>query len=1153
MKRNATLILLVATVFFHLNAKAYAQGITIKVTDVTIDKVFAMIQKQTNFVFVYSGKQLAGTKKVSVNVVNEKLEKVMEVVMDGQPLKYEIDKEYVIIKQKAAAGDLALNKLPGELTGKVTNEKGEPVAGATVTVKNSNNYAVTDVNGKFTLKGVDPKAELVISSVSFATKTVQLAGEETISIKMSVSATTIETVVITGSSGYQILDRKQHPGAFDVIDNKLLNRSVGTNILDRIRDLTPGVLFDKRDGISDPLLIRGRNSIGSNVAPLVVLDNFPYQGDIQNINPNDIETVTILKDASAVSIWGARAGNGVIVITTKKGKGGKPQISVNSILSLQERPDLYKQKVISSEEFITYERNLYTLGAYNSIIRNRTNPAPLTPVIELLEKVKAGSISSDQAEMEINKYKSINYRDDLTNYFYRTGVGSQSSASISGSSGINSYYLGIGWDNMNSTNINSSSDRVSILANNTFRASKTVNIDLGVSYTKNLAENGNVGTTINSGAGKLLYPYADLVDNNGNALVLVKNYRTTFVDTVRRGSVLDWKYKPKDEIDGLENKNNVSDFLVNAAVRMQFLEYINLEVRYQFENQNTSNNSLARLNNFSTRDLINRYVQPTSILKYPIPIGDILTVGNSELISHQGRVSVSGIKAIGKHTLNSIIGFEINSAKLYSNSFRFYGYQPDGSSITSNIDFLNRYSLLLTPNIKNPIPNLQDINETNSRFISYFANLLYQYDSRYSLNVSARKDEANILGVETNSRAVPLWSIGGSWQINNEKFYNLDLFPVVRLRATYGYSGNLNSNVSAKPIIVVSQSSNEFGFTTASLQSPPIQDLRWEKNGRLNLGLDFSLKKELLTGSVEVYFSNNKDLISLAPVDPTLGLSTRSILRNSASMRGKGVEVSLTSNNITLKDFNWSTTVNFSYAYTKVTKLLYPAPTTAAEYLGGGLNALVGKPLFSWYSYRWAGLNPENGDPRGYVGKDISSNYTDLQNVSPDELVYNGVVSPPYFGAIRNNITWKGLSISFNITGRFGYFFRRNSISYSGLFSTWTGHGDYSFRWEKEGDEKNTNVPSFRYPNNASRDAFYQNSEILIERGDHVRLEDIRFGYMLGKPMLSKTPFQQVKLLIYLSSLNAIIWKANDKDIDPNFVSGPFPGRNIAIGVNLGF
>lgn len=1153
MKRNATLILLVATVFFHLNAKAYAQGITIKVTDVTIDKVFSMIQKQTSFVFVYSGKQLAGTKKVSVNVVNEKLEKVMEVVMDGQPLKYEIDKEYVIIKQKAAAGEIALNKLPGELTGKVTNEKGEPVAGATVTVKNSNIYAVTDANGNFTLKGVDPKAELVISSVSFATKTVQLAGEENISIKMSVSATTIETVVVKGSTGYQAIDRKQHPGSFDIIDNKLLNRSLGPNILERIKDLTPGVLFDNRSGVTDPIIIRGRNSIGSSIAPLIVLDNFPYQGDIQNINPNDVESITILKDAAAASIWGARAGNGVIVIATKRGKGGRPQINLNSTVSFLERPDLYYQKNITSEDYIQFEQNLYSLGVYNSIIRNRNNPGPLTPVIELLEKVKNGVITSEQGQDAINKLKAVDYRDDLKNYFYRTGVGNQNSASISGATGINSYYLGFGWDNMNSTNVGSSNGRISINANNTFRATKNLSIDLGVTYTRITSEFGNVGSAINSGAGKSLYPYADLVDPEGNAQVLVKNYRSTFIDTVRSGNLLDWKYRPYDEIHSLENRNKTSDFLINAALKFQILNLINFEIRYQFENQKASNRSLSRLENFTTRDLINRYFQPNSLLKFPIPIGDMLTLNNSELLSHQGRVSANINKTMGRHSLNSLVGLEINAAQYISDVFRFYGYQAEGSTVTTNMDFFNRYSLLLTPNVKSSIPNLQDISESNSRFVSYFANLAYQYEGRYSLYASARKDAANILGVQTNNRTVPLWSIGVGWDLSKEKFYNFSVIPEIRLRATYGYSGNFNSNVSAKPIIVISQASNEFGLTTAMLQSPPIQDLRWERNGRLNIGADFSSKNQIVSGSIEVYYSNNKDLISPAPVDPTLGLSSRTILRNVASMKGKGIEINLNTKNISTKKFNWQTTFNFSYAFTKVTKLYTPSPTAAFEYLGGGANAIIGQPLYTWYSYKWAGLDPTNGDPRGFIGKDISTDYGAIQQLSPDELRYHGVATPPYFGSLRNAFNWKGIGLSLNISGRFGYYFRNSSISYSSLFNTWNGHGDYSNRWVEEGDEKKTNVPSFKYPISGARDAFYLNSEVLIARGDHIRLEDIRLSYSLDKEVLKGLPFQQARLILYISNLNVIMWRANADKVDPNFISGPLIGRNVALGVNLSF
>jgi len=296
-----------------------------------------------------------------------------------------------------------------------------------------------------------------------------------------------------------------------------------------------------------------------------------------------------------------------------------------------------------------------------------------------------------------------------------------------------------------------------------------------------------------------------------------------------------------------------------------------------------------------------------------------------------------------------------------------------------------------------------------------------------------------------------------------------------------------------------------------------------------------------------------------APVDPTLGVTSSGfsyVYANVASIKAHGYDIQLTTQNIIGK-FNWNTNIIVSYNKNTVSEYLMPVPTKADDYIRAAtaITPVVGMAMNNMYSYQWAGLDPQTGDPIGYYGKDKSTDYRKIiDNTSRDSLVYHGLIQPPYFGAIRNTINWKNLSLSFNISYKFGYYFRAASISYSGLFGSWTGHGDYSKRWMKPGDQVNTNVPSMVYIDNPlfnGRDFFYRDSEVLVHKGDHFRFNDVALEYFLDKTTIKRLPFEGVRLYANISGLNLVFWKSNNAGIDPEFNDNYYPGKTFSAGLNI--
>ncbi|MBE7178310.1 MAG: SusC/RagA family TonB-linked outer membrane protein, partial [Mucilaginibacter polytrichastri] len=505
--------------------------------------------------------------------------------------------------------------------------------------------------------------------------------------------------------------------------------------------------------------------------------------------------------------------------------------------------------------------------------------------------------------------------------------------------------------------------------------------------------------------------------------------------------------------------------------------------------------------------------------------------------------------------VTAIGGYEVRSLGTVANSYRLYGYDPDKSTVAPLVDYITQYPLLSNPTQQVPVPNTTGIRQTSDRFLSYYGNAAYTYNNRYTVSASARHDAANLFGVDANQRGTPLWSAGGSWTASNEAFYHLRWLTLLKLRATYGYNGNISRLATAATTLSYGLTATTSALA-ARVKSPPNRSLQWEQVGMLNLGLDFATKQNMVRGSVEYYHKRATHLLGQAPIDPTLGVSLSYTggptyyYGNVGDMAGSGVDALVTTLN-TGGRVVWTTDWVFSYAKTKVTG--YDLPTGyGINYLNtGNINPVKGKPLFALYSYAWGGLNPATGAARGMLNGKESEDYATLLSATPlDSMVYNGPAQPTVFGSVRNTVQWKGLSLSFNISYKLGYYFRRTSVNYYTLYASWTGSGDYAKRWQQPGDEAHTSVPARLYPADGQADGFYQYSSVLVERGDHVRLEGITLSYDLDKGKLPRLPVSHLRVYAYAGNLG-VLWTDNKEHIDPYYNNLPKAGRSLSLGVTV--
>ncbi|MFA6087219.1 SusC/RagA family TonB-linked outer membrane protein [Mucilaginibacter sp.] len=1046
------------------------------------------------------------------------------------------------------------------IIGKVLSVKDSlPLNGATILVKETGNNYTTDGSGVFTIPGLKERSNLTITFIGYKKTALSVSLPLKSSLIVYLQQEHTELKEVTVSTGYQTLPRERATGSFEKVNAELFNRATGTDVLTRLDGITTSTLFDKRTG-ADPLsslTIRGISSLYATTSPLVIVDNFPYDGDINNINPNDVASVTLLKDAAAASIWGVRAGNGVIVISTKKGSFNQPlQVSLNSNLTFTAKPDLYYLPQMSSSDFIDVEKMLFTKGFYDNDLSNTFSRPPVSPVVELLNQQRNGQISSNEADAQINALRNYDVRKDFDKYIYRTGINQQHALSLSGGNGSANYFFSAGYDKNLYNLMNSGYDRVTIKSNNTFKPFKHTEIQAGIQYTSSNTSNQNSLSPYGYGqivpAGKsALYPYAQLADANGNSLPIAKDYRLGFVDTTGAGKLLNWQYKPLQEVQQADNHTKAQDILLNFGIRYYFSNHLNAEAKYQYEKAVNTNNQYYSADSYYTRNLINSFTQinGTSVIR-PVPVGGILDMTNNNLEAHDVRTQFNYNNSWNtKNQISAIAGAEVRQNTTTYNVGRTYGYNPNLFTYT-NVDEVTTFPFYQGLNSDGTIPNPAQFGNILNRYVSLYANGSYSYDNRYMLSLSARKDESNLFGVNSNQKGVPLWSAGLAWNIANEKFYHLTILPYLKLRLTYGYSGNVDNSRSAYTTIGYVPTNNYTHIPYANVINPPNPELRWERVGMTNIGIDFGFVNERITGSLDYYIKKSKDLISPAQIDFTTGFSYLFI--NSAKTKGQGIDLQLNSKNLT-GALAWNTTLLFSYNRNQIIAY-YNDLSTASAYVSTGLtlNPVVGRDVYALYSYKWAGLDPKTGDPQGYVNGLVSKDYSIMINGSLSDLVYNGSAIPVYYGGFRNTFTWRGISVSANITYRLGYFFRKTSINYNNLYSGWVGNSDYSLRWQKLGDEKTTNVPSIIYPNDPNRDEFYAYSDATVAKADNIRLQDIRIGYQLEKSQQAWLPFNSLQFYVYASNLG-ILWRANKWHIDPDYGSG-FPApRTVSLGLKADF
>lgn len=1045
------------------------------------------------------------------------------------------------------AVDVEAQQLPDILIAVKNAETKEPVAGASIYWKGSTVSGITDSNGVFRTTRGPGDTILRASCIGFAGAVQRVPVEYDdgpVVIWLRPLAESLQGVTV--STGYQRLPRERATGSFEYVGKAELDLQLGSNVLQRLEGIASGVQFEQHPQRPN-VTIRGVSTINGPKDPLIVVDNFPFEGDINSLNPNDIASVTVLKDAAAASIWGSRAGNGVIVITTREGSRQEAlRVELNANVVTASPPDLFSIPVMKTADYIGVEQLLFQRGYYRE---NAANPVAFSPVVELLFLQRNGRVDSATVASRLADWAAVDVRNEYRRWFYQRTMNQQYALNLQGRSGVLQWFMSGGYD-QNHGSLGQLYRRASLRSTNTLQLRPGIRLRVGFQYSSMLNESGRPGYGSVTMANGVLYPYAQFADENGLPGLIYKDYRQPYKDSTGMGLLQSWNYYPLTDWQHDRRRSDNRHLLGTLDLQLRLLKGLHVSILYQYENQQSLQEDWRGEESYFTRNLINTFSQinrANGTIRYAVPLGGISDNAFGHLRAHQWRVQANYLRRFGVHELSVVAGAERRQRKEESETYRLYGVDANTLSHVK-VDLVDPFPHYVTRG-KAFVPSVNGLGGTDNRFVSMYVNGGYTILGKYTITASARKDASNLFGVESNKRGVPLWSAGAAWNILKEGFARRWKLDDWRLRVSYGYMGNADPSRSAVTTIRYVGSALYTNASSAQIFQYSNPTLRWERVGTFNIGTDISTRARRLVVTADYYIKKGVDLFGTVPVDQTTGVG-QSVVRNVASMRGHGVDVTINSLN-TRGAVLWSTQWLFSYNRTKVLSY-YLNNVLGRNFVSAGnvIAGMPGQPVYSIAGFNWVGLDSTNGNPIGVLDGKLTTDYNAIMSrTTADEIVYAGSALPVWFGSLMNSVKWKGLTISVNLSYETGHYFRKSSVSYSALFSG-VGHSEYARRWQQPGDELYTSVPSLIYPANANRDRFYNQASIHHLPAGNLRLQFVHLQYNVPMRKKAMKYIKGVECYANGSQLG-LLWKANKEGLDPEYPDGLAPRPQWGGGVRL--
>ncbi len=1168
--------LILSILFSSIAVFAYSQKLSLKAKNQSVASVLKSITKKTNVEFFYSDDVFDAQRRVDITVNNADVMAVIkQLIGEGYKAEFVNSKLIVIAlnpKVKTVQSSVMDEKV--KIKGVVTNSKKEYLIGATVWVKGTKDGAITNFDGSYEIMA--KKGDVLIFEY-MGYKKLEVAVTDSLIINpiMLEDVSKLDEVKIV-STGYQNIDKERSTGSFTVITAKDLEKVPVNNVLHRLEGQVAGLQLELLDSDNTfvygrkfgsgsektayNISIRGKSTISptSNAMPLIVLDGTPTELDIRTINPDDIEKITFLKDAAAASIYGARAANGVMVINTKKGKQGQTRINFSQNYGFSNKPSLSKLPLMNSAQVLNLEqefvdKNLVTDPA--SVTYMLTTP--VSQGMDLMFQYKRGQITQAQRDAGLDVLRNRNTYGQAEQYLLQASTSQNYDLSFSGAENDYSYFMSGSYSKEETQAKGSDGQRLTLLSNQDFKLFNYAKITTSLrgsifKYNENSLGLSPLGTSLNT-----LLPYNQIVGDNGDSVDYYRHFYAGQTIPLEQAGYLPWTYNYIDELNNKDNTINEQNFGATVSATLPLLKGLDAVGTYSVETSTSSNDNMYNENTYFARDMINSAtsINSNGDLVYGIPLGGIFQSNKFGKTSStmRGQLNYDGI--IGQdHLINAMGGIEARETGETQDSRTLYGYN---SKTQTSVDIPSK-NYVDVNGYNYTISNGNVHKDFHRRFLSYYANAGYTFKNKYTLTGSARLDDYNNFGVDKKLRRTPLWSTGAKWNIKEESFLkNVNLVNDLALRASYGFNGNINLEVFPFTNISISDLDNFSQQPYAFISQPANPNLRWEKTGILNFGVDFSLLNSRLNGTVEYYKKDSKDLIVEFPVSPFYGTSNNMLVQNAATLAGHGIDLSLNGTIVKAKDFSWNSALVVSFNKTEVTDSRFQ---NYSQYLNGSGTTppVEGYPLNSIFAFRSAGLDA-TGRTQVYdkSGKIVNS-FTSLKDIA--DMKYMGTNIPSYYGSFSHTFNYKKLSLYILATYKFDYVLFKPTyggyVNRQGRFNQYDLNTDIDQRWRKTGDEATTSVPGIQGSTGLSYVRYIYGEDQIID-GDHIRFRELSLKYDMTS-LINRGIVRGASVTFTARNLG-FFWRKNKDGLDPDFL--PYTGTNMklpamaiySIGFNVNF
>ncbi len=1192
--RQIWCICLISFLFVGTSKATQTKPFNFSGKEVSLLSVFEEIKKQTGFIVFYSNELLNDREKVTINFINASLTQVMAELLKNKALIYEFSDDYILIKKKPAAAvpvktsaakPVVAQDTMVTLIGKVMNNssmRGMP--GVSVVNKNRNITVITDGIGVFKIKGKEGDS-VRFNFIGMLPVTLPFQKEELQMVMLSSSVETMKEVVVTG---YQVIDKRTFTGSVGKVEAEQLATAGISDVGKSLQGMVAGVAVENTSGTfgtKSKIRIRGNSSISGNQEPLWVIDgvvlddpinvnpNQLYSGDastmlssaISGINPDDIEDIQILKDASATAMYGTQAVNGVIVVTTKKGKAGQTDINYKNNFSMSAKPSIDNFNVMNSKQRMEFSEELYQKNLVDFTNLNSTYGA----FGKLLFQLSRKDITWDQYYDEIQRTKT--YNTDWFDVLFRNSVNHEHSVSISTGTDKAKYYMSGSYFRDDGQTQNQYTDRFSGNFKGNFNLSNSFTLT-GTLYgsIRNqrsfgaFNETENIGGITERAYDINPYTYARSTsramrayDDNGNLEFYQSNFAPFNIVHEMNNNFVDIKLKEvRFQLDGnwKVGKDLNYSVILSARSTSAVSEHISTELSNVAESYRAMQSNAIRSANGKL------YNDPYDDSEFPIsvlPRGGIAIVDNNQGEFYTFRNTIN-YKPIVKqwHTFDLMAGSEIKQRKYNSSSFTGYGLEYY-RGLTASPDYraIQRDQLSATGS------PYYSMGQNLYREASFFANLAYSYKGKYNLTLSTRADGSNRLGASERFRFLPIWVVGANWNADEEQFLkDVRWLDYLKVRGSYGTRGNI-SGLGSPELLAYYGTTTRFNPNNIeniiTISAPDNPTMQWEKEKMANAAVEFGVFSRL-SATLEYYHRSNYDLIGNIEVSRVSGFIRKTM--NWADMINQGFEVTLNSQNIKGKKFKWNTIFTFGYNKNEVTRLQNSNGVLRQTVDRGA--PMEGKPVSGLYSFRFATLNAE-GLPLFYTSTGGLSNSFSKYSTNLNMLQYEGSREPLGSGGLTNQFHYKNLSVSFLFTYSYGNKVRLNPILLRYYSDVSAIDADLANRWTTPGDELYTNIPriiedetrSALLQANADPFTAYNRSDIRIASGSFVRFKNIMLSYDLPRSATKQIGLKNLK--ITGQAQNLVLWAdPNLKGQDPEaIISGvSMPATtNYSLGLNVSF